>query len=914
MSLHPVDSISLRKYLTGAAIISVIPVLAVELLPQLNQVMDSSPYLVFHNVAEFFSIVVSLSIFGLGWFAYDQNRNRHALFLSAAFLAIGLVDYMHTLGYTGMPPLITPNTPNKSTQFWIAVRLLSAAAFLCSAFIYPGSSSRWLSKVRLITAALAIPSAVFAGVIFFPGYVPATFIQGVGLTTFKVVSEYAVIFLLILAFILYWRRLSRTGDRQIECFLAAFVLCIFSELVFAVYSNVFDTYNVLGHIYKVLAFGLIYKGLFVVSIRKPYDELLLSHEELRRNRDMLFHIMNSIPQSIFWKDRECVYLGCNQVFARQAGMDNPDDIAGRCDFDLPWSQQESESYRADDREVMGRAEAKQHIIESQHHADGTVVWLDTTKIPLTDSSGNVSGVLGVYEDITRRKQTEEELNEAFLFNQQIINCAHEGIIVYDRNLRCRVWNPFMEQISGVKSAEVVGTGPLDVFSFFPETGVTGRLQRVLQGQTVETVEFPFRSPGVAKSGWATGSSAPLLNAKGEIIGIISTVRDLTVHRETEDQLRQAQKMEALGQLAGGVAHDFNNMLQVIMGYAALLTIDATTAQKERIAEILAASERAAELTSGLLSYSRKQVFKIEVTDLGKLLGRVEKFLRRILGEDIILSLDQSPGPLMAAVDPTHIQQVFVNLATNARDAMPSGGKLTIRLRRIETDEEFVQVHGFGVVGPSALITVSDTGTGIPKEQLQKIFEPFFTTKEVGSGTGLGLSIVYGIISQHNGGIMCDSEVGAGTRFQIYIPLAREELQTPEVAMDMPEDEEEGITVLVAEDDPAVRKITRSVLELHGCAVLEASNGREALEIFRTHLDAIDIVLLDALMPELNGAETLAAMRVLKPGAKALFTSGYAREILGGKMLLPDDAELLSKPAKPAHLINAIRRTVRGGPS
>ena len=904
--------ISYRQLLIGMAIISAMPFLTVELFKtQFNLEMETSAFLVFHNVAEFFSVMVSLSIFGLGWFAYDQSKDRHSLFMSVAFLAIGLIDFMHTLSYTGMPPLITPNTPNKATQFWIAARLLNASAFFSSAFVSSRSPSRLLSKASLMTAALSGSTAAFVGIIFFPEYLPTAFIQGIGLTAFKVASEYVIILLLVLAFILYWQRLSRTGDRQIIYFLTALVLCIFSELVFADYKSVFDAHNVLGHLYKILAFGLIYKGLFVVSIRKPYEDLLVSNEELRLNRNMLSHIMNSIPQSIFWKDRKSIYQGCNRIFARQAGIDSPGDIVGKCDFDLPWSFEESEGYRADDREVLERANAKHHIIETQRHADGTVIWLDTSKIPLTDASGKVYGVLGVYEDKTRRKQAEEELKEALHFNQQIINCAHEGIIVYDRDLRYRVWNPFMEQISGLKSAEVIGKMPLEVFPFLAETGVMERLHRVIKGDTVETVEFPFHVPSSEKSGWVSDSSGPLLNPKGEIIGAIGTVRDTTESRKNEEQLRQSQKMEALGQLAGGVAHDFNNMLQVIIGYASLLKQDATTAQQERIGEILAASERAAELTSGLLSYSRKQVFKIKLTDLGKLVGAVEKFLRRILGEDITLSLEQPAEPLTAPIDPAHIQQVFINLATNARDAMHSGGKLSICMSRIDMDEEFVHVHGFGAVGPYAQITVSDTGTGIPKEQMQKIFEPFFTTKGVGKGTGLGLSIVYGIITQHNGFINCYSEEGVGTTFRIYLPLSGAEQPTQSVVRDMGKEEEKGLTVLVAEDDTAVRKVTRSILELHGYCVLEASNGVEALDIFREHSDKVDIVLLDALMPGMNGAETLAAIRELKPATKALFMSGYAREIISGKMMIPADSEFISKPVLPGRLIDAIRKTIRG---
>ena len=905
--------ISSRRLLAGTVIAAMVPFLMVELFkPYLYTVMAISPYLVFHNTVEFFSVMVSLSIFGLGWYSYDQSRDSHSLFLSVAFLAVGLMDFMHTLSYSGMPPLITPNVTNKATLLWVAVRFFGASMFLASAFVSPGKAGFWLSKAVLMAGALSLSSLVFVGIIFFPDYLPAAFVQGSGLTPFKMMSEYVIVALMVLACIAYSRRLARTGEKLIQYYLAAFVICIFSELAFTLYKSAFDTYNMLGHIYKTCAFMLIYKGMFIASVRKPYEELLVANNSIRLSRNMLSHVMNSIPQSIFWKDRDSVYLGCNEVFARQAGLASPELIVGKTDYDLPWSHEESRGYCADDREVMRSATAKCHIIETQRQADGSTIWIDTTKIPFTDQDGSVRGVLGVYDDITWRKQAEEDLKEALLFNQQVINSAQEGIVVHDRELRYRLWNPFMEELTGVESGDVMGKTPLEAFPYLNNCGLMEMLAQVLADEKPAASEFYFEDPNTGKSGWIAYTCAPVLNTKGEVVGIIRMNRNNTENRKIEEQLRQSQKMEALGQLAGGVAHDFNNMLQVIIGYASLASMTATDSQKEQIAEILAASERASELTSGLLSYSRKQVFKIEPTDLVKLIGDVEKFLRRILGEDIAFTftLDQPSEALVADIDRAHMQQVFVNLASNARDAMASGGSLSIRMEKIAIDEEFVHAHGFGIAGPYAHVTVSDTGCGIAKEHLHKIFEPFFTTKELGRGTGLGLSIVYGIIAQHNGFIRCYSEEGTGTAFHIYLPLSSGEALKQEVAPQDGAGDAEGKTLLVAEDDPAVRAITRTILEQHGYVVMEASNGREAVEVFREQEGNIDLVILDALMPGLNGVEALVAIREIKPDTKALFMSGYAREIIGGKMLIPDDARFICKPVLPARLIEAIREIVR----
>jgi PAS domain S-box-containing protein len=523
--------------------------------------------------------------------------------------------------------------------------------------------------------------------------------------------------------------------------------------------------------------------------------------------------------------------------------------------------------------------------------------------------GQTRGFFVLVSDITELKRAEYELKESLLLNRQMINCAQEGIILHDRDLRYQVWNPFMEKMTGVPAADVLGKHPLNIFPFLKESGSMEQIEKALAGETMPGAEFFFNIEDTGKSGWTYNTAAPLKTESGEIMGVIRTLSDITSHRRLEDQLRQSQKIEALGQLAGGVAHDFNNALQIIIGYTSLLGINATHEQNEYLQEIVAAAERAAELTSGLLSYSSKQVFKLEKININKLITYIERFLRRILGEDISLIVQQAAEPLVATVDKSHFQQVFINMASNARDAMLSGGKLSIQLNRLDMDENFVHTHGFGTVGPYAWITVSDTGDGILPEYLHKIFEPFFSTKAEGKGTGLGLAIVYGIVTQHNGFINCYSEVGVGTTFNIYLPLAHHTV--PSIA---PKAEEQcnfplKLTILLVEDDPAVRKVTRSMLEIHGGTVIEAQDGKEALAIFKQKHAAIQLVILDALMPDMNGAETLAALQEIVPDIKALILSGYAQNLISGKMAIPENVTFLNKPVIPARLMEAIRKTM-----
>ncbi len=411
-----------RQILAGVFIASLLPFLLVELFyARLYLVMDVPQYLVFHNVAEFFSVMVSMSIFGVGWFTYDQSKNRHVLFLSTAFLAIGLIDFMHALGYAGMPQFITPNSANKACQYWIAARSFDASAFLASAFVYPDRPLRWLSKRILLTAALAVPALVFTGITFFPSDVPATFVQGVGLTPFKIFSEYCIICLLILAMASYWQRLAKTGEQRLIYYLAAFILCIFSELVFTIYKSAFDTYNMLGHIYKVAAFYLIYKGTFASTVSDPYLKLAETNEKLRLEidervkaegkiedqRQFLEKIIESLTHPFYVIDAldYTVRLANSASGFRGAP-------AGRTCYSLIHNE---------DKPCSGTLccpldiirETKRPAAVEQPYCDmeGKTRYMEVHGYPLLDNEGNVAQMIEYSLDITERKQAEEEISK-----------------------------------------------------------------------------------------------------------------------------------------------------------------------------------------------------------------------------------------------------------------------------------------------------------------------------------------------------------------------------------------------------------------------------------------------------------------------------------------------------------------------
>ena len=389
--------------------------------------------------------------------------------------------------------------------------------------------------------------------------------------------------------------------------------------------------------------------------------------------------------------------------------------------------------------------------------------------------------------------------------------------------------------------------------------------------------------------------------------LLSIALDLTERHRLEEQLRHSQKLEAVGLLAGGVAHDFNNILTVIGGYCELLKLDLDHADpvRDKVVQISAAAERASNLTRSLLAFSRKGDVKAAAANLNELVRGVEKFLQRIIGEDITLTTSLAREPLWAVVDPGQIEQVFMNLAANARDAMPKGGGLFVQTERLELDDAFVNAHGFGTPGLYALITVSDTGAGMDEETRERIFDPFFTTKVAGKGTGLGLAIVYGIVSQHKGFVNVYSEPGIGSTFRIYLPAMQSHAEDAAVAASAEREIAGHETILLAEDDPHVLDLVSSILTQYGYRVVHAANGVEAVQKFSENPE-IRLVLMDIVMPVMNGKEAAEKIRLLQPDAAILFTSGYTADIIKCRSELEESAELVMKPVKPVVLLEKVR--------
>jgi len=402
-----------------------------------------------------------------------------------------------------------------------------------------------------------------------------------------------------------------------------------------------------------------------------------------------------------------------------------------------------------------------------------------------------------------------------------------------------------------------------------------------------------------------------LREDGRVVNVIEVGRDITEHRKLEEQLRHAVKMESIGTLAGGIAHDFNNILTAIIGYGevALLKMSEDDPVRQNIKSMLEGAERAAYLTKGLLTFSRKQVINKSPVDLQAVIKRLEQFLARIIGEDIEFKTTASDGTITVLADAHQLEQVLMNLATNARDAMPRGGAFTVTLERIRLDERFIATHGYGKQGEYGMITAADTGMGMAETVRQRIFEPFFTTKEVGKGTGLGLSIIYAIIKQHEGYINVYSEPGIGTTFRIYLPASTTGPvgEQKSVAEALPRRGSE--TILLAEDDESLRMLDISLLEEFGYTVIAAIDGKDAVKKFVENMDEIHLLLFDLVMPRKSGKAAYDDIRKLRSDLPVIFMSGYAPDFIRQRELAGDSHMLVTKPVSPMHLLHVIRKVL-----
>jgi PAS domain S-box-containing protein len=538
--------------------------------------------------------------------------------------------------------------------------------------------------------------------------------------------------------------------------------------------------------------------------------------------------------------------------------------------------------------------------------DGSLRWIWDRGYAVPDERGLNKTFVGISEDITGRKECEADRARL----AAIVECSDDAIISKTLDGIVVNWNQGAERLYGYSAEEMIGRPISILFAAEHHHEYLHIMEKVRKGERLSAYDTVRRR----KDGTAVTVSVdicPIEVRDGEIVGASKIAHDITRMKQLEEQFRQAQKMEAVGQLAGGVAHDFNNLLTVICGYSDLLLSDCPIEGRTRnmLTEINKAGERAATLTRQLLAFSRRQVLEPKVLELNAVVANCEKMLKRLVGEDVDLVAVLDPALGRVKTDPGQIEQVLMNLVVNARDAMPQGGKLTIETANSVLDQTYCRLHAEVKPGRYVMLAVSDTGCGMDEPTKARIFEPFYTTKELGKGTGLGLAMVYGFIKQSGGHIYVYSEPGLGSTFKLYLPEVEAVASLKELPLEIEKMPRGDETILLAEDDSAMRTLTQRVLESCGYTILEAAHGGEAVRLAENHAGTIHLLVSDVVMPEMGGRKLAERVVALKPGIKVLYLSGYTTDAVVRHGVLESEIAFLQKPFTPGVLVRKVREVL-----
>ncbi len=634
-----------------------------------------------------------------------------------------------------------------------------------------------------------------------------------------------------------------------------------------------------------------------------------AEEALRESEERYRRLMEAARDAILIADVETGRIvNCNARAGELLGMPIA-KILGMHHTELhpPSARAQCREHFLDDVRCGGSTGKEMPVLR----ADGSILWVEVSASVY--EAGGRRLIQGTFRDITERRAAEEAVRTAEARYRSLVDNLSSGVAVYEarRDGEDFVFVDFnrgAERIDNVPRERVLGRSVLEVFPGVKAFGLFDVFQRVWRTGRPEHFPAAIYQDNRIR-GWRENYVYKL--PTGEIVAVYD---DVTALREAEARLRQAQKMEAVGRLAGGIAHDFNNLLTIIKGYCDLLQrpLPPDSPEAEPLRQILSAAGQAADLTSQLLAFSRQQVLRPRLMNLNDLLADMAGPLQRLLGDAVRLSLVRAPDLAPIRADPAQVRQAILDLAANARDAMPDGGALTVETANVDLDEAYAEQHPGAAPGPHVMLAVSDTGTGMDEETRQRVFEPFFTTKPSGRGTGLGLPIVYGFVKQSGGHVHLTSAPGEGTTLRIYLPRA-----APGAATPLPPPAEAAArgteTILLVEDDETVRALVVRVLREAGYTVLEATSPQDALGLARNPSTPFDLLVSDVLMPGMSGPDLVREVRAARPDAPVLYITGYADRLLGGPGRPDGGPNVLVKPFTPAALAAAVRHALAAAP-
>jgi PAS domain S-box-containing protein len=665
-----------------------------------------------------------------------------------------------------------------------------------------------------------------------------------------------------------------------------------------------------------------------------HQELAANQLELARERDLMYNLMENVPDFIYFKDINGGFTRVNRAFESALGVELPASVLGKTDFDF-FPMEYAIEAAADERKILESGVplvAKPELVQKP---DGEKLWLSTTKMAIRDIGGSSTGTFGVSRDITQSKRDEEEIRRAKEeLEERVRSRTSELASAYHRLEQELIEKERAQQLERETQARfrfLFANNPLPMWVYQKGTG------RFLEVNEAAVSHYRYSCDEFARlrvqdlihEGKAGVEGAVEMKHRvkdGRIIDVhitghaikwlgqdamLEVAQDLTEQKRLQREFLQAQKMEAIGSLAAGVAHDFNNLLTIITGYSETIMdrLPPEDPARDEVAEISRAGERAATLTRQLLAFSRKQVTQPKILNLNSIVVEMTRMLHRLIGEDVELTTQLEPSLGNVKTDAGQMEQVIMNLAVNARDAMPHGGVLTIATYNLTVDAaDAIHRRARLGAGPYVALSVKDTGVGMDEPTQARIFEPFFTTKQIGKGTGLGLSTVAGIVERSGGRIVVQSDPGQGALFTVYLPQAAGEVAAVR-KMAAVESWRSSATILIVEDESSLRALESRLLERVGCRVLIASNGQAAIQMVESYSGKIDLLITDVVMPGMSGTDLARRVAQLQPNLGVLFTSGYTANSAALEGILAKGAEFLPKPFAPAAFVQRVKQLV-----
>jgi two-component system, cell cycle sensor histidine kinase and response regulator CckA len=611
--------------------------------------------------------------------------------------------------------------------------------------------------------------------------------------------------------------------------------------------------------------------------------------------------LEASSEVIFTTDRDGVFNYVNPEFVKVYGYTPSEVIGLATPRMLKGGGTSPQEYDTFWRQLADQRVVRREFVNKTK--DGAMVHVESSANPIVEN-GTCVGFLAVQHDITQRKATETALRESEARYRTLAEAAHDSIFIVNRRSEIEYANAVSADRFGIRREDVIGRRLDDVFPPAAAAEMWREIALVFESGRRHSFESRFNTPRGEL--WLETWLVPMPDTGAGCNAVMGVARDISDRALLQQQFVQAQKMEAIGRLAGGIAHDFNNLLTAILGYSELL-LDRVRGDESLagdVEEVKKAGERAARLTKQLLAFSRQQVLEPQIVDLNAVVAELTKLLDRVIGEDVRLEVVTYPGLLRVRVDPGQVEQLILNLAVNARDAMPQGGSLRITTASAAIDEDFARRHAGAVPGQFVAISVADNGCGMSSDVLAHVFEPFFTTKPAGKGTGLGLSTVFGVVRQSGGFVAVDSAVGVGTTFTAYLPVTAD--SSPLGAAVVATTDGSGKeTILLVEDEVGVRQLMQRTLERRGYRVLAATSAADAMRVAES-ADQIDLLLSDVVMPDASGPELAQRMLRLRPALRVLYVSGFPNRVGAAGSGLSRHAAMLPKPFAPHVLALKVR--------